>query len=605
MIIFMLFACLCLLISASYAWLTMSLAPEVSGINTHIGTNGNLEIALLNEQTYIDPSQIKSLIGSSKEVSNPLISNITWGNLIDLSDKKYGLDKIMLQPSRLNVQSNINGINTVYNNLLSFPEFDSDGRFKKFSSETISTTYTDQGFIYDTTRQTYGVRCIGRTSSVSSQETALANSRAAIRSYRTSSVRSVESVLKSNGGELLALYIDVLMGNRDNYNDVDIALIQDTAKRLLGSISYIDLAIRQAIVGYCSISIDDTDTFKQINKTVCNTMVPLTTVFMYLPDVIPDDMKQMVNEIEKEKNNLQEVISLCGDYNNNTYSENDILILLDKVLPYNEVYINSKKLEKNKINTSIDGDNKITLTDDAGAMAMIADYCGNYDIFFTYSKNSSFELITLSKKSPGYLEKIAKSLDELRIDTESNSYTSEVKEIYGYAIDLAFRCNTNCNLLLQTEGSLRVEEDSADMMLQGNGSYMSFSSGQLNDSQIISLMDSFRVAFVNDQNNVLAIAKLNVSNYSKEGTEIKAPLYLYEYKVSVDGSISMGKRLKEDRKIMELTENTISIMTIVVWLDGDHVDNSLAANSENSLSGALNLQFASDANLRPADILIS
>ena len=46
-------------------------------------------------------------------------------------------------------------------------------------------------------------------------------------------------------------------------------------------------------------------------------------------------------------------------------------------------------------------------------------------------------------------------------------------------------------------------------------------------------------------------------------------------------------------------------MTVVVWLDGDHVDNSLAAISENSLSGALNLQFASDANLKPADIPIS
>ena len=107
------------------------------------------------------------------------------------------------------------------------------------------------------------------------------------------------------------------------------------------------------------------------------------------------------------------------------------------------------------------------------------------------------------------------------------------------------------------------------------------------------------------KNNLLGIAKLNVSNYSKDGSEIRAPLYLYEYKVSIDGSISMGKRLSDQRKITELTENTISVMTVVVWLDGDHVDNSLAAISENSLSGALNLQFASDANLKPADIPIS
>ena len=65
LIIFMLIACLSLLVSAGYAWLTMSLVPEVSGINTHIGSNGSLEIALLNENTYIDPSEIKTLVGSS------------------------------------------------------------------------------------------------------------------------------------------------------------------------------------------------------------------------------------------------------------------------------------------------------------------------------------------------------------------------------------------------------------------------------------------------------------------------------------------------------------------------------------------------------------
>ena len=501
MIIFMLIACLSLLVSAGYAWLTMSLVPEVSGINTHIGSNGSLEIALLNENTYIDPSEIKTLVGSSLVASDPTISNVTWGNLIDLSDERYGLNKISLQPSRLNVKSNIDGTSTVYNNLLSFVEYDSDGRFKNFSSETVSTVYSENGFIYNTGKQTYGVRCIGRSSKVSSQETALANSRAAIRSYKASSIRSVESMMKSNGEEIIDLYTDVLMNQRTNYNIADIALIQDSATRLLGSISYIDLALRQAVVGYCSVSIDDADTFRQINDTISNTMVPLSQIFMYLPDFIPANIKQMVNYIESEKNNLQETILLCSGYNNDSECNKDIVLqLLDRVLPYNETYIDGKKLEVNNANISLEGDNLITLTENAGAMAAVADYCGNYNIFFTYSDEYSFELVTLSKQSPGYLEKIAKTLDDLGNDGENDqTYSSEIKEIYGYAIDLAFRCNTNSNLLLQTFSSLRVENDSLEQSLEGQGSYMSFTSNQLNDSQIISLMDSFRVGFINDK----------------------------------------------------------------------------------------------------------
>ena len=34
-----------MMVSASYAWFTLSTAPEVTGITTSIGSNGNLEMA--------------------------------------------------------------------------------------------------------------------------------------------------------------------------------------------------------------------------------------------------------------------------------------------------------------------------------------------------------------------------------------------------------------------------------------------------------------------------------------------------------------------------------------------------------------------------------
>ena len=36
-----------MMVSTTYAWFTLSTAPEVTGITTSVGANGNLEIALL------------------------------------------------------------------------------------------------------------------------------------------------------------------------------------------------------------------------------------------------------------------------------------------------------------------------------------------------------------------------------------------------------------------------------------------------------------------------------------------------------------------------------------------------------------------------------
>ena len=35
-----------MMVSTTYAWFTLSTAPEVTGINTAVGANGNLEMAL-------------------------------------------------------------------------------------------------------------------------------------------------------------------------------------------------------------------------------------------------------------------------------------------------------------------------------------------------------------------------------------------------------------------------------------------------------------------------------------------------------------------------------------------------------------------------------
>ncbi len=86
-----------MLTTVSFAWLSLSTSPEVSGVNTTIASNGNLEIALVGPEGSIPA------ISAEGDSNLPLIErNITWGNLINLSDPSYGLDNMTLRPARLN-----------------------------------------------------------------------------------------------------------------------------------------------------------------------------------------------------------------------------------------------------------------------------------------------------------------------------------------------------------------------------------------------------------------------------------------------------------------------------------------------------------------------
>ena len=95
--------CFALLVTSSYAWIVLTKAPEIIGIHTQVGANGSLEIALLNDATYSDPASIRSRVGDSMVAANAVESNLSWGNVIDLTDPGYGLDKIVMIPARLNV----------------------------------------------------------------------------------------------------------------------------------------------------------------------------------------------------------------------------------------------------------------------------------------------------------------------------------------------------------------------------------------------------------------------------------------------------------------------------------------------------------------------
>ncbi len=130
-----LFAALCMVLislimlsTTTFAWFTLSTAPEARSIDTTVAGNGSLEIALMPASGAI--ADITSGRNSSADyVDNSQttkVANTRWGNLIDVvgvgTSDVYGLTKLNLMPAYANLSASSASF--------AVPEFGNDGRVK-------------------------------------------------------------------------------------------------------------------------------------------------------------------------------------------------------------------------------------------------------------------------------------------------------------------------------------------------------------------------------------------------------------------------------------------------------------------------------------------
>ena len=155
--IMMLVIAACVTVTATYAWVTLSTAPEVTSIDTTVAANGSLEIALANG-TGFAPAKSAEGDSSAAEGNTVTAANITWGNLINLSDSSYGLSDITLRPSALN------GTSGLLRNPLYGVSYGADGRVSSMiTGEDFAYTYFDTStnkFAADFNSEHLGVRAI-------------------------------------------------------------------------------------------------------------------------------------------------------------------------------------------------------------------------------------------------------------------------------------------------------------------------------------------------------------------------------------------------------------------------------------------------------------
>lgn len=600
----------CLLFTGvTFAWLTLALAPEVSGITTNVGANGALEIALLNEKTRIDPSTIQTAVGQSLS-SGSYTANYTWGNLIDLSHEEFGLGEINLSPARLQISQNGDQY-SVTSSMLAVPNYGYDGRIIDLEYNTLSAVYNHESsvFMQELGKQDYGVRAIGTSSSVSVQAAALAIAKSNVKSYTESAKTTAKNVLSEASGNLLNIIIVHYADANATYDDTDLASIKATLASLGKPLDYIEDSLRYGLIAFAASEISDEDKFSLVRTLILNSesISGLLNSEEAKEIVVPSAFVAWVNNLEKAQNHINLAQAMCTELSGDVYTWEQLKEIINFIIDFDEVYINDTKFGNMSVSdfTSLMGKNfTMTLASGSGVFADIADFAGDYTTYIN-AMGSDVTVTTLTNTNPVYLAVLSNEISGL--DAEGEVVGAELTSMYGYAIDLAFRTNAPLSdLLLQTDATDRLYENGSGSTM-GGGSYMEFSTKDKDFSfeQVVQLMDAIRVAFVDDTGSVYGIAKLNTSNHTVENGFVKAPLYLYGFSISEEeetkGALIMDERRKADNTITSLEQNTAKAVTAIVWLDGDIVDNTMvSAEEETSITGILNLQFASSADLVPA-----
>jgi len=584
-----------MLVSTSYAWLVLSAAPEVTGISTSVGGNGSLEIALLNTETYDDPTLITSAVGDSmsNEMQSVKDANITWGNLISLSDVSYGLNKISLNPSRLYIEKEGEDY-VVRPTLLKTPIYDETGRIVGISKDAAMTA------VYDSEKDefpidignNYGVRAVGVASNMTAEQEAVNAARAAVNTAMSDARKNARTSLSEAGSALGNIAVGIaLKKGAATFTVTDIEALRDLAIDIQVSLEHIDYGIRQMYLGYVGTTLtgEELNVAREAILAESTTLSSLKSTYPTVP--VPNARAEVGGDIiallESDQAAVKTAIEACNTKiaeNKAAYEQGDITKLMGPLVQYEQMTLNNytlaelRDMNEDQLMAIVinSGDMSVVVPTGSGILSDIADFAEDYTTEVVV-ENVSYGGISVSEVpvtmrtesevNPAYLAECNRFM--LNFDTEGGSGTN-ISDYYGYVLDFAVRTNAaDSYLQLQTESVNRMSGEAAtdgeaSSELQGGGSYMefAFNGDVLSASKMLKLMSGLRVVFMDEDGKVLGIAALDMT--MGKDAYLAAP-YVVKGKVAID-----------DAEI-EISENTCGDYS--EWLTADEY-NALGETTE-------------------------
>lgn len=575
--------------SATYAWFVLSTHPEVKGMSTTVGSNGALEIALLNNETgkVGGLANITANVGDSKEAVTK--SNETWGNIVDLSDASYGLGKITLYPAALNATGTTDAVTFAsHSALLKYAKYGTDGRITELAADTAagkSNTGNTGFFAESTENPDYGVRAIGTTTAASAEALALKTAKSNYSAAVAAAGNSVKTALGTYQATLSAIattHANETKAAPATYTANDVAAInasldavKNAAEKLQEALKWASAARELSTNGGVTVPSLESITLNTEYQTMFDELGGIATAAPTNKITTAKDSYEW-DEIQKAYQHLMNTNSMI--FQPNGYSSTYTLDTLKNIT-----------IEEGA--SMISAGAKITLK--AGAFVSITNYVGSFetgkfDLQFTYNgqpvkaKNSNY--VVEASEDPVKMAAITTVVDALTAQDGGNDQAA-ITNVYGYIVDLAFQTNIAGELQLQSEaGQNRVSSDKSTAT-QGGGTLFTVD-GDV-DAPALAAM---RVVFIGSDKKILAVGKFDAAPTTGNGKAYALHLYDYTFE---NGVLKVGDQKAADT-ITTLTPNTPVAVSALVYLDGNST-----SYAQGGIKGTLNLQFKHSADLTP------
>ena len=595
----MLLVAVTMVISSSYAWFTLSTAPEVSGITTAIGANGSLEIRL--------------------NVDSDINDNHTPGNIVDLSNTTYGLAEIALLPSVINEADGI-----LDPRFLMIPQYGANGKPTGTTAERTEAGKYD-GTNFFASGDATGVRAVGVSSGLTDRQYAYRNAKYAATTASNQATTTVATSLNTNGGVLGNIVIKKTTMENATYTPTEVAALGTIIADLKTATGYIETAYKEMIVALAASGLVTGEGSDAVYSTVRS---KLADGSMTLATIIADGITISGFTVNLQGALLDAITALQTTITNVTaaetafealdesadsYTWDQLSTILDKLIVVNNCKLNGESVsggmsKEELANSVMNNGINITLENGAGAYVEIAAHCGNYDANVTMTNvqaggftfdSLTANMATNSTQDPKHLAAALAQVNAAGEPSGESATANPMTEFYGFIIDLGFKTNAaNSNLLLQTTPVDRIYKDNNNEATQGKGSYMTYkaTTTELTNDQVKGLMECIRIVFFEtDSREIIGEARLDTTNVSIGQDGVTAMMYMYKNDALQNGTDG-------DAIIKDLPQNAELEVSVLVYLDGESIGNEdVAATDVKSVTGSMNIQFASDAELKPME----
>ena len=632
-----------MMVSSTYAWFTLSTAPEVTGITTNVGANGNLEMMLLNKASFDSTEEnlgVESGVNDSMAVVDVTEANLKWGNLVDLASQSYGLQSIVMNPARLNIteikQENAASSYTLSSSLLKAPSYTSDGRVLDVDKDTLTSGYsTDRTWKWDeSVDNAYGVRVIGTTSGVTERLTAY---RAAI-SARAAAIENAKNNARQsllvNGQTLADIVVKAALQDNPEFKKDDLLTLKALVAQLKTANDAAGEAIVQTVLAYnlsdqnAVENFTDADVAKLKEAFNDATAGSLPGTFTRAADASktgniaqPDGTDTAVAEWLNNNTNItgaeQKLQALLKDESRVSYTYNEIAEVVNMLIDKSKATVggvtNPSKDKAQDIIDSMAANGwvlAVEMNEGSGIYADIAELVGDYtanglkvdvsvnNMSMKVTVNMSTKVVTDANKDT--LPMIPKlNVGSAPAATLDASVKPLLTDHYGYALDFGFRTNAAASeLQLQTDAIQRVYNDVADPgesdKTQGGGSYMEFRTSNTTNfsvDELRALMSALRVVFVEPVKtenagvttltyNVLGVAAADITR----STNDNGATYTYEGGTFMKDGAEVTDAAGADGLKAELYLNTYEVDGGVLKLTGKKTTGEADAAADNTLT---------------------